>query len=128
VRVRADRPHRFCCKYRARRPAAISGPVVIHHGRLLGPAKYSVMTPSVVMRPILLEYSSANQSAPSGPAVIPLGLELAVGTVNSLMTPSVVMRPILLPYHSVNHKAPSGPVVMPSGLLAGVGTKREERA
>ena len=35
--------------------------------------------------PILLRTGSVNQRLPSGPAVIPMGLELAVGTGNSVM-------------------------------------------
>jgi len=35
---------------------------------------YSVITPAVVMRPILFPAYSVNHSAPSGPAVIPPGL------------------------------------------------------
>ena len=37
------------------------------------------------MRPILLAAASVNHSAPSGPAVMPAGLLLAVGIVNSVM-------------------------------------------
>ena len=72
-----------------------------------------VMTPAVVIRPILLPESSANHSAPSGPAAMPKGPLLAVGRLNSLVTtPSGVIRPILLPLYSVNHSAPSGPAAM----------------
>jgi hypothetical protein len=76
-----------------------------------------VMTPAVVMRPILLPVFSANHSAPSGPTVMPKGWLLAVGIGNSVITSAVVMRPILLPKVSVNHSAPSGPTVMPKGPL-----------
>src|SRR5579859_1553182 len=73
-------------------------------------------------RPILLLACSTNQMAPSGPAAIPMGEALSVGTGNSVMfLPSVVMRPILLPPASVNHRAPSGPAAMPKGELLGVG-------
>ncbi len=34
---------------------------------------YSLIAPAVVIRPILLEPFSVNQSAPSGPAVMPAG-------------------------------------------------------
>src|SRR5258706_70471 len=44
----------------------------------------SVMTPPVVIRPILLPLCSMNQRAPSGPAVMPRGKLPAVGTGNSL--------------------------------------------
>src|SRR5579864_247234 len=81
------------------------------------------MTPAVVMRPILEveKKLSANHRAPSGPFVIPTGLELGVGSGNSVIAPVVVMRPILLPLFSVNHRAPSGPTVMPNGKALGVG-------
>jgi hypothetical protein len=81
-----------------------------------------VITPAVVMRPILLLKNSVNHSAPSGPAAMSKGLLLAVESVDdSLMTPAVVMRPILLPRISANHSAPSGPAVIPKGLLLAVG-------
>src|SRR5205814_9082947 len=79
-------------------------------------------TPTVMMRPILLPVSSANQMAPSGPATIPLGEPAAVGTGNSVITPAVVMRPILLLADSANQRSPSGPSVMPMGELEAVGT------
>jgi hypothetical protein len=65
-----------------------------------------------------------NQSAPSGPEVIPKGLLTlpGVGTGNSLKLPEVVICPILLPKSSVNQSAPSGPEVISQGQLAGVGT------
>src|SRR5207253_1175065 len=44
----------------------------------------SVMVPTGVTRPILLTPASVNQRLPSGPAVIPRGVLLAVGTANSL--------------------------------------------
>ena len=50
-----------------------------------------------MIRPILLPPNSVNQRLPSGPAAMPAGSLLAVGTVNSVMTPAVVIRPILLP-------------------------------
>jgi hypothetical protein len=72
---------------------------------------YSVITPAVVICPILLTPGSVNQSAPSGPAAMPMGpLFVAVG--NSVNTPSVVIRPILLPPDSVNQRAPSEPAAM----------------
>src|SRR5712671_5956101 len=42
------------------------------------------MTPSVVMRPTLPPLYSVNQSAPSGPVVIPVGALVAVGIGNSM--------------------------------------------
>src|SRR5438477_281535 len=75
-----------------------SGPAVMPEGALpaVGTVN-SVMTPSVVIRPILLpaNASSVNQRAPSGPVVMPTGALPAVGTVNSVMTPPVVIWPIL---------------------------------
>src|SRR5260370_25531169 len=69
------------------------------------------------MRPILLAFSSVNQrDLPSGPAVMPSGLLLAVGMPkNPVKLPLGVMRPMALPSNSVNHRLPSGPAVMPSG-------------
>ena len=78
---------------------------------------YSVITPDVVIRPILLLADpSVNHSAPSGPAVMPDGPPPGMGY--SMITPEVVIRPILLTEDSVNHSAPSGPAVMPKGPLA----------
>ncbi len=50
----------------------------------------SLIVPAVVIRPILLPRVSANQSAPSGPAVIPYGALPDVGTVYSVTAPVVV--------------------------------------
>ena len=47
----------------------------------------------MVTRPTLLPISSVNQSAPSGPAVIPYGTPFDVGIGNSLKLPEVVTRP-----------------------------------
>ena len=73
------------------------------------------MMPEVVIFPILNSIRSVNHSAPSGPAVIPDGQLLGVGTGNSVTVPEVVMRPILLPFPSANHKAPSEPAAIPAG-------------
>ena len=78
----------------------------------------SVMASEVVIRPILLPPISVNQSAPSGPAVMPPGLPL-VG--NSLTIPPGAIRPILFPLTSVNQMPPSGPDAMLSGPLFAVG-------
>src|SRR5215813_694015 len=80
----------------------------------------SVITPPVVIRPILLALS-VNHRAPSGPSVIPEGSPDAVGTGYSVNTPEVVTRPILLPTSSVNHNAPSGPDTIVVGELPEVG-------
>ena len=55
-----------------------------------------------------------NQSAPSGPAVMPPG-SLIPAPVKVVTTPAVVMRPIVLLPALVNHRAPSGPLVIPAG-------------
>jgi hypothetical protein len=44
-----------------------------------------VITPVVVMRPILLAPLSVNHRAPSGPTVMPLGKLPGVGIGNSVM-------------------------------------------
>src|SRR5215472_8265386 len=76
----------------------------------------SVITPSGVIRPMLLPRSSVNQRFPSGPAVISHGAERGVGTVNSLIWPVLgSMRPTRLPGISVNHRFPSGPAVITRG-------------
>src|ERR1700676_5052148 len=72
---------------------------------------YSVIVPTVLIRPILPPAYSANQSAPSGPAAIPTGLLLEVGIGYSVTTPALLSRPILLVANSVNQIAPSGPAV-----------------
>ena len=58
-----------------------------------------------------LPNSSANQSAPSGPAVMCAGRLPVLGSTNSVKMPDVVTRPIL--EDSVNHRSPPGPLVMP---------------
>src|SRR5436309_1598017 len=85
------------------------------------------MTPAGVIRPILPAVDSVNQRAPSGPAAMPPGLLLAVGTVNSVMTPAGVIRPILLPMVSVNQRFPSGPATMPAALLNTIGSGNSVR-
>ena len=73
--------------------------------------------PLVVIRPIqvVLPPASMNQSAPSGPVVIPSVPHMAVGKGNSRTRPLVVMRPIRLNSSSVNQSAPSGPAVIDCG-------------
>src|ERR1700720_2058491 len=83
---------------------------------------YSVIAPSVVTRPILLATLSVNQSAPSGPVVMPAGPLTGVGTTYSVNVPLVLRRPILLPVFSVNHSARSGPSEILPRPLMGVGT------
>src|ERR1700730_5149566 len=87
---------------------APSGPAAIAIGPGTGPERagrgYSAVTePAVVIRPILPAFvtgpaavsivppvSSANHSAPSGPAVIPSGMLPEVGMANSVTAPAVV--------------------------------------
>src|SRR6185369_14906870 len=57
----------------------------------------------------------------SGPAVMPLGRPLTVGSVYSVNTPPGVSLPILFALASVNQRLPSGPRVMPATPLAAVG-------
>src|SRR5260221_6568743 len=59
------------------------------------------------MRPILLAFSSTNQTLPSGPAVMPSGLLLAVGIPNVEKLPLGVMRPIAPLLNSVNQRLPA---------------------
>ena len=57
---------------------------------------------------------SVNQRLPSGPAVIPKGQALAVGSGNKEIAWVVgLIIPIALEVRSVNQRLPSGPVVIP---------------
>jgi hypothetical protein len=47
-----------------------------------------VTAPPVVTRPVLSAPASVNQSAPSGPEVIPFGKLMAVGTLNVVILPA----------------------------------------
>jgi hypothetical protein len=77
----------------------------------------SVMSPAVVMRPILPASRSVNQRFASDPVAMPPGELRAVGMSNSpVTTPAVVIRPILLPPYSVNQRLPSGPAAIRRGL------------
>ena len=51
-----------------------------------------MITPLVVIRPILDAPFSVNQMLPSGPAAMPHGIADFVGTANSVITPPVVIR------------------------------------
>src|SRR6202022_1958484 len=66
--------------------------------------------------------NSVNQRLPSGPAAMPCGALVAVGTRYSVKTPAVVTRAALFPLFSVNQRFPSCPAAMPCGLLLAVGT------
>src|ERR1700682_6518735 len=65
---------------------------------------------------------SVNQRLPSGPAAIPDGLALAVGTGYSVTTPAVVTLATLLPRDWVSQRLPPRPAAMPAGKLLVVGT------
>src|ERR1051326_9539780 len=71
------------------------------------------MPPELVIRPIL-PFSSVNQSAPSGPAVMDVGLMQQVAGKYCVITPVVVMRPMLWEKVTANHRAPSDPAVIPN--------------
>src|SRR5579863_2961315 len=83
---------------------------------------YSVISPDVVIRPILPALYSANQSAPSGPRTIMNGWAFFVGTSNSVISPAIVIRPIRPAPSSVNQSAPSEPAATLQGPLAGCGS------
>src|SRR6202162_6565547 len=90
---------------------APSGPAVIPRGPPLNVGvRYSLNTPAVVIRPILLtgKPTSPNHSAPSGPDVMPVGL-LELGVGYSVSVPAVVTRPILPPLPA-QHNPPPQPV------------------
>lgn len=102
---------------------APSGPAAMPSSCWLGTGTtYSLITPAVVIRPILLTLGSTNQRALSGPDVMPLSPIKEAGKGYSVMAPDVLIRPILSPPYSANHNAPSEPAVMCDGLLFGVGT------
>src|SRR5207253_1088681 len=75
-----------------------------------------------VIRPIRPSPVSTNQSAPSGPAVIPPGCAPA-GRSYSVNVPSGDMRPIAAAVCSVNQMLPPRPNAIPTGLLFGVGIR-----
>src|SRR5438477_5112995 len=79
----------------------------------------SVIAPEVVA--LATSSFSVNQRFPSGPAAMPPGPLLAVGTAYSVKTPEVVTLATLFPTPSVNQRFPSGPAAMPPGLLSAVG-------
>src|SRR6476659_2572399 len=93
-----------------------SAPVVI--ARMLpatGAAVNSVMTPAGVMRPkielVPSTLRSANQTLPSGPAVIDVaGERSGPYSLASLVTRSNL--PTCRPLYSVNQRLPSGPLVV----------------
>ena len=70
--------------------------------------------------PMTVAVPSVNQTVLSGPAAMPSGELLAVGTRYSNTCPLVLMRPILSAPFSVNQSTPSGPAVMPVGVQLAV--------
>src|SRR5689334_16665384 len=56
--------------------------------------------------------ASVNQILPSGPAVMPDGIEPVIPREMEVMEPAVVMMPILSAPCSVNQRLPSGPGVI----------------
>lgn len=65
----------------------------------------------VVIRPMRLPAVSANQTASSGPAVMPCASPGDDGIAKCVMTPAGVIRPIR--ENSVNQTFPSGPAPIP---------------
>src|SRR5438105_5878894 len=76
---------------------------------------YSVITPLVVICPILLPSNSVNQRALLGPLVIARGQLPLFGSGYSVTIPLGVIFPMRFPDASVNQMFPSGPDVIPAG-------------
>src|SRR5436853_224975 len=84
---------------------------------------YSVTTPAVVtLATLSTQPVSVNQTFPSGPAVMPHGVLLAVGMGYSVKAPDVATFATLFPLYSVNQRLPSGPAAISCGMLLAVGT------
>src|SRR5436190_12313241 len=96
-----------------------SGPAVMPKGEVLWASGYSLRTPFVVMRPIMFESNSVNQSAPSSPTVISVAQASLCGMENSVNWPSVVTRPILLGACSGEPQGPVGARGDPPGSAFG---------
>src|SRR5215831_6246264 len=101
--------------------SAPSGPTVMSSGQYrphctsaVSGSANSLIWPVVVIRPTLLALRSVNQSAPSGPATIPVGSLCAVSAY-SVYCPLVLIRPMWAPFRRVNHRAPSGPAATKAG-------------
>ena len=67
------------------------------------------------MRTTVPGFSAVYQSAPSGPAAIPSGFAMPVGSGKSVLTPAGVMRPIMLDEYSVYQRLPSLPLAIAFG-------------
>jgi len=76
-----------------------------------------VAAPTAVMRPMALVPWRVYQSAPSGPAAMPVG-EVPWAAYSLMVLPSRVIAPIVAAACSVNHMRPSGPAVMAVGAQA----------
>src|SRR6185436_13166518 len=93
-----------------------SGPTVIPEETPKNENMNSVITPSVVILPILPVEPSVNQRLPSGPATMSLGV-LNSGVLNVVESPPGVIRPMRLEFWIVYHRLPSGPSVISMGWL-----------
>src|SRR5262245_6249156 len=102
-------------------PAAVahrfpSGPTVIDCSEEAAVTEYSANSPKAFTRPILSLPCSTNQTAESGPMVMPLGLDMLVGMVYSANPTEGTYRAILLAVASVNQMelsaaTPNGPAM-----------------
>ncbi len=70
----------------------------------------SFTSPPGVIRPIVLAALATNQTLPSGPAVIAVGVPAPAGSANEVIWPATSIRPIAP--SSANQTLPSGPVVI----------------
>ena len=98
------------------------GQFVVHGWIALAPEfavgiEYCVITPDVVIRPILLMFVSVNHRAPSVPDVILFGPAFAVGKAYCVKVPAGVIRAILFIPGSVIHRLWSEPVTIAAGWL-----------
>src|SRR5258708_34898727 len=88
--------------------SAPSGPILMPMGPLLTVGiGNSVITPAVVMRPMLLLFT--NHSAPSRPAVVPIGALAVPGIGNSVITPAGGPRPAAFGLGFAGHTGPRRP-------------------
>ena len=66
-----------------------------------------VITPLVVIRPILFPEDSVNQTLPSGPRVMPKGALLGAGSGNSVMVPTLAQAGEVVILHKKSSVVPS---------------------
>src|SRR6476659_7356925 len=84
---------------------------------------YSVTWPlPTVIRAILPAPCSVNQTLPSAPALMAVGLLATVGIANCVIVPDGVIWPTSLIPASVNQTFPSGPAAIRLGPLAAIGS------